>query len=360
MSTMFDFIDTEHKIFKFLTESDLFKQPRVFIIKNNSINEVDSDINIKSTHLVLLDIEFQIRKFFETENVLIDIITNINKLMQVRDKYVNFVSGILYQSNVDKHPGKLIIPLFFYTDEFEINDPLSSHNKRHSISGLYYSFPTLPEHQLSKLSNVFIAGAIKKVDISEHGIDTFMKHVVDVFKKIEENGITIHTSNREYKIHVSLMLVQGDNLGIHQTLRFAGSFSAKFYCRFCRRPREFLQCDTKEYEEYLRTIENYETDVTLKQSESGLTGSSAFNGLTSFHVIRNFYADSMHDLYSMGVCHYGFLEIINHCIYTKRYCTLDDINRKRKMLNNYRFEQALSRMPDLEEQFVKKRKMCQP
>lgn len=33
---MFDSIDTEHRFFKFNTESDFFKQPRVFIIKNNS------------------------------------------------------------------------------------------------------------------------------------------------------------------------------------------------------------------------------------------------------------------------------------------------------------------------------------
>lgn len=356
MSTMFNFIDTEHKFFKYLSELDLFSHPKTFIVKNNTISETESSMQIKSTHLVLMNLKFQIRKFLETEDVLSEMIKNMHNLMQMRDKHCNFVNGTLYQNTLQQNPGKLIIPLFLYTDEFEINDPLSSHNKRHSICGLYYFFPTLPEHHLGKLCNIFIAGAIKKVDIAEHGIDAFMTHVVEEFKEIEENGLNIRTKTQDYKVHVSLMLIQGDNLGIHQTLKFAGSFSAKFYCRYCRRAKEFLQYDLTECEEYIRTNENYEIDVSLKQSESGLTGRSVFNRLSSFHAIKNFFADCMHDLYSSGVCLYGFVEIISYCVYTKRYCTLSDINKQRKSLNNYHFEQAMSRMPDLDEIYIKSKK----
>ncbi|XP_062534306.1 uncharacterized protein LOC134203444 [Armigeres subalbatus] len=306
----------------------------------------------KKTHLVMTNLKFQIRKFFEVDNILSDTLKNMNNLKQ-NSNLQNFVNGALYRSVEEKYAGKIVIPVFLYSDEFEINDPLSAHNKRHSICALYYSFPTLPNQYTAKLSNIFIAGAIKKVDISEHGIDKLIQHVVTSFQDIESNGIVIHTKMQEYHVYFSLMLVQGDNLGIHQMLKFSGSFAANFYCRFCTRTKDALRSDTVEYEDSLRNVKDYERDVQLKQSESGLTGKSIFNSLDSFHTIENYYADIMHDLYSSGVCLFGFTEVLNYCIYKKRFCTLDDINDRRKILNNYKLEQGLSRMPDIEGTFLK-------
>lgn len=152
------------------------------------------------------------------------------KILKQSVRIKNFVNGLLYQAAEAENSGKNIIPLFFYSDEFEINDPLKAHNKRHSICALYYSFPTLPSLYFTKLSNIFIAGAIKKVDVSDHGIDKLIKHVITNFYDIESNGIVErHSKTKEYRIHFSLMLVQGDNLGFHQMLKFSESFSAIFF-----------------------------------------------------------------------------------------------------------------------------------
>ncbi|XP_058821506.1 uncharacterized protein LOC131683496 isoform X1 [Topomyia yanbarensis] len=358
ISTMFDIIDTEHKLFKHLRELDLMRPPQILTIQSGTITEMsgnDVELENKKTCMVLMDIKFQIKKFLESENVLKEIKEHTNKVAE-QSSICHFVNGLIYRRIQSKYSGKTIIPISLYTDEFEINDPLSSHAKKHCICGLYYGFPTLPEQYKAKLCNIFIAGAIKKHDIAEHGVEKFFKHVIEKFKDLELNGILINVNGDDQRVYIVLMLVQGDNLGIHQILKFSGSFSAKHYCRFCKRTKDLLSTDDKECIDDLRSLKNYNSDVLIKQSQSGLVGKSIFNDLPSFHVIENLYADVMHDLYSTGVCYYGFVEIINHCIYKAKYCTISDVNKRRKELNNYRLEQGLSRMPDIEESTIKSKK----
>ncbi|XP_058839220.1 uncharacterized protein LOC131694748 [Topomyia yanbarensis] len=351
ISTLFDFIGTEHKLFRYLEQADLFKIPKVYTIHNNKIN-LAVDLELESlgnqSHLVLMDLEFQIRKYFENGQVYEKTIRNM-RLLTTSVKNSNFINGSVYRKVQEKDPGRLLIPLFLYGDEFEVNDPLSSHNKRHSLFAMYYSFPTIPERYAAKLSNIFVAGVIRKIDFSGHDIDMFMIYIIDKMKAIEQNGILITTGNTNVKVHFALMLIQGDNLGIHQMLKFSGSFSANFYCRFCKRSKDQLSKDLIEYETYLRNKDNYHTDVQLKQSDSGLTGYSLFNTLPSYSVVENLYCDSMHDLYSSGVCMYGFTEIISYIVHERKFCTISQMNMRRKELNNFKFEEGLSRMPDLED-----------
>lgn len=65
---------------------------------------------------------------------------------------INFVQGSLWKSKVQLYPGKILIPYFIYIDDFELNNPLGTHTKVHSICGIYYSFPSLPNVN-SKLEN---------------------------------------------------------------------------------------------------------------------------------------------------------------------------------------------------------------
>ena len=50
---------------------------------------------------------------------------------------------------------------------------------------------------------------------------------------LETNGIIISTSPEEHKIKFRLVSLIGDNLGVHNVLGFARSFSLNFSCRFC-------------------------------------------------------------------------------------------------------------------------------
>ncbi|EAT44879.1 AAEL003793-PA, partial [Aedes aegypti] len=123
ISSLFDFIDTEHKLFKYLRDRDLMRKPQMFIIQRNGIinvdvNDDDFAQNSKAC-LVLMDLEFQIRKFLESDNVLEEMKQNVNTLMG-KPNLCHYINGSTYQKIYAKYPDRTIIPIFFYADEFEI------------------------------------------------------------------------------------------------------------------------------------------------------------------------------------------------------------------------------------------------
>lgn len=119
-------------------------------------------------------IEFQIRSFFETDNVLQKTIENA-AFFEQSTNIAHFVNGNVWKNIKAKYRQdndlngscNYIIPISLYADEFEVNDPLSSHSKTDSVCGIYYNFPTVPDAHKSKLCNIFVAGIIRKVAISK-------------------------------------------------------------------------------------------------------------------------------------------------------------------------------------------------
>lgn len=350
----FDFIETDHKFFKYLEELNIFRLPLTVRVEGE---RTVSDINIedaideKKDNLVLMDIEFQLKSYFSTGNILKQTIENTNQL----EKSIvisSIVNGQLWKSIKNKYPDDILLPLSFYSDDFEINDPLSAHNKRHVICGSYYSCPTIPEQYSSKLNNIFVACMMKKVDINEIGLKMLLMRIVLRFKEIEERGIIFTIDGKQIKVRFILALLQGDNLGLHQMLNFL-SFNANYYCRFCKRSREECQIDVEEYDTFRRTIKNYKEDVDLQRpSETGIKGETAFNELPSFHAVVNVSVDPMHDFYSNGVCYFGLTAVMNYCIYQKRFVSLSRFNAHKTIFSKSTLDSSLRRMGDINETFL--------
>lgn len=224
----------------------------------------------------------------------------------------------------EKYRDDVIIPIWLYADEYEVNDSQSSHNTRHSVCGVYYSFSTIPDEFRSKLHNIFVAAMLKKVDIKQVGMNKLMQALIVEFRNIEENGLMLMLNGTPLLVRFVLCLVQGDNLGVQSMLSFSGGFNATYYCRFCRRPKELLIHDTKEHADCLRRKADYEEDVGLaRQSDTGISDFTVFNDLPSFHAVENKSVDAMHDLYSKGICEYGLSEVLNYCIYKKKFLHLE-------------------------------------
>lgn len=363
MKKAFNIIDSDYKLFNHLKKIGIFAFPSIITFLQDSCTvteEFQTDNYDRKSCLVLNNIKFQIKSFFEQHPILSDTIENTKQLES--SKTINhFVNSNVWKSIIQKyaeeHDFDYTIPVWLYADEFEINDTQSSHHKIDSICGIYYNFPTLPEKYCSKICNVFVAGFIRKVVMQNVGINELVKKLVDTFKQIEEEGIIINHNGLQVKVRFVLTMLQGDNLGIHTLLRFSGGFNANFYCRFCRRPKHLLQKDCQEHENCLRTIENYNEDVaTNKQSETGIAGQSEFNKLPSFHVVTNACVDAMHDVYSNGVCKYGFTSALNYFIYEKRYFSLSDLNTRINIVGKNSLELGMSRMPTITETYDKKNK----
>lgn len=355
----FDFIDTDYKFFKHLEDKNLFKMPTMVQIDHEpvpiGISIEDVQIENDKSYVVLSAVEFQIRKFLQTDNIIKDVIKNTLEL-QKSQLIQNIVNGQVWQDIRAKYKSEHIIPISLYCDEFEINDCLSSHNKKHAICGVYYSFPTLPEKYASKLCNIFIAAMIKKIDINECGINMLFRPIVQLFTDIENKLFEFDIDNEPISVRFVVAIFQGDNLGIHMLYSFM-YFTANYYCRFCKRPRYILQTDSKEHSSDLRTIENYNLDLaTNNPTETGIRGNSILNSLPSFHVTKNLTVDPMHDVFCGGIGSFGLEEIINYCIFKKRYVTLNVFNAHKIQFSKQVHNSSLRRMPDITETFSSTKK----
>ncbi|XP_058821059.1 uncharacterized protein LOC131683247 isoform X1 [Topomyia yanbarensis] len=275
MKSLFNFVGTDHKLFMYLTENNLFRMPTVVSLQREQISIHSKDITLEETYdesennLVVMDVEFQIRSFFNTDNVLTQTIENTINLEQT-EGITSIVSGNVWKQIKLKYKNDVQIPISLYADEFEINDPLGAHNKKHAVCGLYYSFPTIPDEFTSKLCNIFVCGAIKKRDISQAGVHSLLRHLVNVFKNVEETAFDFTNKGIIKPVRFIVTIFQGDNLGVHQFFGFL-TFSANFYCRICRRHKDYLQTDCEEINDCLRNEDNYDSDVALNNpSETGI------------------------------------------------------------------------------------------
>lgn len=134
----FDFIDTDYKFFKYIEGLGIFNEPIILTLEQNELKKSAIEECCKSC-LVLSPIEFQIKSFFQTENILCKTLEYTRKLEQ-SDELVHFVNGNVYKKIKAKYNQSeevsYVIPLWVYADEFEVNDPQSSHSKVDSICGI--------------------------------------------------------------------------------------------------------------------------------------------------------------------------------------------------------------------------------
>ncbi|XP_030757984.1 uncharacterized protein LOC115883721 isoform X1 [Sitophilus oryzae] len=287
-------------------------------------NLITQETKIKG---IVMPLKFQFKAFFE-KNKLLEPTLAYMKDLEVNNTFTNFMQGELWKNKIKLYPGKITIPFFLYIDDFEINNPLGSHSSKHSVCNIYYSFPCLPVQE-SKLENIFYAGVIKSNDLKTFGNENCFEYLIEVLKDLEINGILIEShDNKSANVHFILGLVIGDNLGLNSFLDFSKSFSSNYFCRLCRASKADTQKMSYENTELNRTVENYELDASNTNSMMGISKISLLNNIPSFHVVTNYYADVMHDLFE-GICHYDLCHIIEYFI-TMKYFDLDGLNDRKQ------------------------------
>lgn len=243
-----------------------------------------------------------------------------------QELHSDFLHGNLWRQKCQafKEADKIAIPFFLYIDDSEVNNPLGSHVN--PITFIYYSFPTITN------SEIFLAGAIQGHDYKQYGNEKCLRDLVEDIKLLEENGISIQTSDGEKNVHFVLALFLGDNLGLNTVLGFTSSFNHNYFCRFCKAIKSSTHTLCAENPNLLRNIHNYDEDVAVIDINStGIKEVSILNEINSFHVTSNFAVCIMHDIFE-GVCHYDMCHIITHCIKTG-YFSLDTLNIRKGMFN---------------------------
>lgn len=178
----------------------------------------------------------------------------------------------------------LNIPYFLYFDDFEVNNPLGSHASL--ILGVYYCFPTAPSYLKSNLQSVFVAALFNSKDVKNLRNDRSFYHLIEELNELQNIGLTIILSEKNFKIKFVLGLVVGDNLGVNTVLGFTKSFSSNFFCRFCH--KNHTQTLAIEDTDLLRNRQNYSENVLKNYCKStGVNEEFIINNIDSFHVVDN-------------------------------------------------------------------------
>lgn len=330
---IFEKVNTEYKLLKYLQEKNLYVQPKSFEISlQNELVFHNGVSNIDCNHSkgVLMPIEFQIKSFFELPKIFEEVINNTEKLCSERD-YLNFVNGNRWKSIMNKYEGNIVIPYFLYNDDFQVDDALGSHSGEHSVSGFYYSFPTLPDHCCSALDNIFLAMLVKSKYVKTFGNKLCLRPLVEILHKIETEGIQINTESRgELTVRFVLGLLIGDNLGLNSILGFSKSFNANFYCRFCKIPKSKANVAIIEDPTLIRNQSNYEQDLIIQDfSITGISDNCILNSLENFHATTNYSVDIMHDIF-LGVCKYGICQVVLFYIKYTGFFSLELLNYRKQ------------------------------
>lgn len=322
--------DTDYKLREWLITNDYICKFEEFTI-NIEIDEVyrcgELSYGEVETTGVLLPISFQFRKIFELNDQLLNTIKDMDKITNSVESNSNFIHGLLWREKQKSfvESGKIVIPYFLYIDDAEINNPLGSHCD--PVSFLYYSFPVIENCE------IYAAALFKGKDYKEFGNEKCLMSLVREMKKLEQEGVSIATSEGIKTVHFVLGLILGDNLGLNAALGFVASFSANYFCRFCKTIKTATHTACIVNPINLRNTVNYAEDVLAGEfSSTGIKENCIFNSIDSFHVTSNFAVDVMHDIYE-GVCHYNMCHIIKKFI-EMGYFDLNKLN-DRKLAFNY-------------------------
>ncbi|EFN60891.1 hypothetical protein EAG_02219, partial [Camponotus floridanus] len=268
--------------------------------------------------------------FFQLPDAFTSTMHYINSLKNL-DSVKNFIQSELWcrkRKNFDN--DAIVLPLFIYYDDWEVNNPLGSHTA--ALGGVYCYIPCLPPECISRLENIFLVILFLSRDRKEFGIKRIFAPLIEELNFLEQNGITITVNGNTHKIYFMLGLLFGDNLGLHTMCRFLQSFRANYACRFCKLHRTFCETTCLEDETVLRTRTSYVTDLTLENSSlTGIKEECVFNEVNSFHVTDNAYVDIMHDVLE-GIAHYDMIPIINHFIDIGDF-NLSDLNHSVQMFH---------------------------
>jgi hypothetical protein len=162
-------------------------------------------------------------------------------------------------------------------------------------------------------------------------------------------GIQVNTKDFSGQVKIRMAQVTGDNLSIQTVLGFSDSFSANYYCRWCKMKKNIAHVTTKEDSTLFRNVQNYEDDLALNNfSETGLKFSSIFNDISYYHVTDNICPDIMHDVFE-GVALHDMRLFFKHLIQTGKFSGFEIQNR----ILAFNYSPLIKNKPVVTENFIK-------
>ena len=326
-------LDSQHLQDQYFKEKGLLIEPveetvgRRYVSRTESDNSGVKQVPKKDT-FQYIPIPKILKKYLEQPGIMEAILDE--KESQNDDLLSTYRDGTFFKNKFNN--DEIVIPILLYNDDYETGNPLGSRKTKNKISGFYMSLLCLPEKYQSTLNNILLAACAKSEIVAQYGVDCVLSVIVKDLEKLEEDGLEITCDAYTGIVKPYLFQVIGDNLGIHQVLGFAGSFSANFMCRFCKAPKELTREQVEEDESLLRNRDNFAEDVAVGNvSTTGINRYSKLNDLNHFHAVENYAPDIMHDFLE-GLLPIELKLTISSLI-SDRYFTLQQLNNRISSFN---------------------------
>lgn len=323
---------TEYMTIKYFRSENSFIEPITkYLGQTLSDKKTQSRIVAELTDSTCqyIPIRRTLQAFFEIPGILESVKAYLSSLNS-SESVSNIVQSKLWKNITSRFQNKLVLPIYLYSDDFEIGNPLGSHKGIYKVCGIYFTLGCLPPEHSSLLENIFLIQLCYSSDTKYFGKEKVYRHIIEDLMKLETEGLTVSTETGVHHVYFSLALVLGDNLGIHFLLGLTESFTSRHYCRFCRCTKDETSTSISENIDMLRTRDNYETD--LNTLSCGIKEACIWNSLPNFHFSENVSVDIMHDIWE-GICRYDLGNVLYHFIYVDKLFTLENLNTRIQYFN---------------------------
>lgn len=329
-----ELLNTHQKLRTAVKHRGLLEEPSLFTVKENVIQLLGEFEEERSTGCIM-PIEHQIRNFLECPGILESMLETQNTSNR-EGNYGNVVDGSIWReiisSNNMSDPNSVIIPIHFYNDDFNIDNPISPHSGETKLTAYYYHFPTLPDYITTNVDNIFLAMLhkskdVNKKDVYSHGIDPALLALWDTFKNFEKDGLELKIDKRTVRVRVIFLQMYGDNLGLNSCLGFSRGFSGNFSCRICTVHINDMKTMTEAQHHLIRNENNYKEclEATSNEDKKGVMYECVLNRFLYFKVFKHFGVDIMHDAF-LGVLKYDLICVLEHYIIRTKTFTLRQFN----------------------------------
>lgn len=344
-------LTSEHYRLKYLVEQGYYIAPKKFTIDCCTVTKrVKKELKqkIEKVKGVIVPLRRVLKKFLELPNVFDRVLTS---LQQPKSAGIigEFVHGLHWEMKKRHFEDKIVIPLHFYYDDYEVDKDLGPHSAK--LGAAYVKLACLPAEFQGSVENIFLASLFSSVDRQDFGNHRVFRRLVNELIFLQNEGIDIISNNNNVRVFFTIGLVTADNAAMHLLLGFSEGFTANYPCRFCRVHKSVMHTQCSEDPSLLRDRDQHKRDCQdANVTFSGVNGPSALQHIPYFYPTENPCADTMHDVFE-GVCVYDMQHILHYLIFEKKYFDTDLFNFR---LINVDYGKSISNIPvQLKERAIK-------
>ena len=332
---IFENVNTENKRFALLKPKGFIDREEFFIGRVYETVIIDNkEVSIpENMYGIRIPLRNSLKVFLEIPGLFDKILNYMNSVSKSTSIISNLIQADLWKSKSKKFINDIVLPLYIFYDDLEVGNALGSRAGTNKFGAVYASIACLPPEIASRLDCIIFSSLFHTTDKKESSNAIVFKHLMEELNFLSKEGILINNNGVKQRVKFQLVLILGDNLGLNGIFGFKESFKAKYYCRICKGSSEECSQMIVEDESILRTKENYDQDVQLRNSDlTGIKERCIFNKVANFHITENLTVDMMHDFLE-GVCAYVLNSLLNDFIFVEKYITLNELNTRIQNFN---------------------------